>query len=55
MGIISDYAEDKAKQEGKVYLEIDRFFPSLKTCNYCLNVAKTWAAAATPAPGVKLL
>jgi putative transposase len=28
----------KAEQEGKVYLEIDRFFPSSKTCNYCLNV-----------------
>ena len=28
----------KCKQEGKVYLEIDRFFPSSKTCNHCLNV-----------------
>ena len=27
----------KAEQEGKVYLEIDRFFPSSKTCNVCLN------------------
>jgi putative transposase len=26
----------KAEQEGKVYLEVDRFFPSSKTCNYCL-------------------
>jgi putative transposase len=28
----------KAEQGGKVYLEIDRFFPSSKTCNHCLNV-----------------
>ncbi len=28
----------KAEQEGKVYLEIERFFPSSKTCHHCLNV-----------------
>ena len=28
----------KAEREGKIYLEIDRFFPSSKTCNNCLNV-----------------
>jgi len=28
----------KCEQEGKVYLEIDRFFPSSKTCSHCLNV-----------------
>ena len=27
----------KAEGEGKVYQEIDRFFPSSKTCNVCLN------------------
>lgn len=27
----------KAEQEGKVYQEVDRFFPSSKTCNICLN------------------
>ena len=27
----------KAEQFGKVYQEIDRFFPSSKTCNVCLN------------------
>jgi putative transposase len=27
----------KAEREGKTYLEIDRFFPSSKTCNVCLN------------------
>jgi putative transposase len=26
----------KAEQEGKVYLEIERFFPSSKTCSHCL-------------------
>ncbi len=28
----------KAEQQGKVYLEIERFFPSSKTCHNCLNV-----------------
>ena len=27
----------KAQREGKMYLEIDRFFPSSKTCHICLN------------------
>jgi putative transposase len=27
----------KAEQEGKVYQEVDRFFPSSKTCHVCLN------------------
>ena len=27
----------KAEQEGKIYQEVDRFFPSSKTCNICLN------------------
>lgn len=27
----------KSEQEGKVYQEVDRFFPSTKTCNVCLN------------------
>jgi len=27
----------KAEQEGKTYIEVDRFFPSSKTCNVCLN------------------
>ncbi len=25
------------KKQGKVYVEVDRFFPSSKTCNVCLN------------------
>ncbi|MEM7590888.1 MAG: RNA-guided endonuclease TnpB family protein [Cyanobacteria bacterium P01_A01_bin.83] len=31
----------KAELEGKIYLEVDRFFPSSKTCNVCLNQAPT--------------
>ncbi len=27
----------KTEQEGKVYQEVDRFFPSSKTCHVCLN------------------
>jgi putative transposase len=27
----------KAEQEGKTYQEVDRFFPSSKTCHVCLN------------------
>lgn len=27
----------KAEWDGKIYLEVDRFFPSSKTCNHCLH------------------
>ncbi len=27
----------KAENEGKLYQEVDRFFPSSKTCHICLN------------------
>ncbi|WP_243406915.1 transposase [Cuspidothrix issatschenkoi] len=27
----------KAENEGKIYQEVDRFFPSSKTCHVCLN------------------
>ena len=37
-GKFLDFLDYKCKQEGKVFLEIDRFFPSSKTCNHCLNV-----------------
>jgi putative transposase len=30
----------KAEQEGKIYVEVDRFFPSSKICNVCLNQIK---------------
>ncbi|MBZ8182077.1 RNA-guided endonuclease InsQ/TnpB family protein [Oscillatoria salina] len=31
----------KAEWEGKVYIEVDRFFPSSKTCNVCLNQVRS--------------
>ena len=37
-GMFLNFLEYKCKNEGKVFLQIDRFFPSSKTCNYCLNV-----------------
>lgn len=36
-GMFCTMLKYKAEQEGKVYLEINRFFPSSKTCNHCLN------------------
>jgi putative transposase len=30
----------KAEGEGKIYIEVDRFFPSSKTCNHCLHQVK---------------
>lgn len=36
--MFNKFLDYKAKRDGKVYLEIDRFFPSSKTCNVCLNV-----------------
>ncbi|WP_333468963.1 RNA-guided endonuclease InsQ/TnpB family protein [Microcoleus sp. herbarium12] len=35
-GMFGTMLKYKAEAEGKVYLEIDRFFPSSKTCNHCL-------------------
>ena len=37
-GMFLKFLEYKCKKEGKVFLQIDRFFPSSKTCNNCLNV-----------------
>ena len=37
-GMFLNFLEYKCQQEGKVFLQIDRFFPSSKTCNHCLNV-----------------
>jgi putative transposase len=31
----------KAEQEGKIYLEVDRFFPSSKTCHVCLRQVRS--------------
>jgi putative transposase len=30
----------KAEWAGKTYIEVDRFFPSSKTCNHCLHQVK---------------
>jgi putative transposase len=36
-GMFCTMLKYKAEQKGKVYLEVDRFFPSSKTCNNCLH------------------
>lgn len=36
-GMFGTMLKYKAEREGKVYLEVDRFFPSSKTCHVCLN------------------
>ncbi|MEA5468677.1 IS200/IS605 family element RNA-guided endonuclease TnpB, partial [Spirulina sp. 06S082] len=36
-GMFCTMLKYKAESEGKVYLEVDRFFPSSKTCHVCLN------------------
>ncbi|WP_083620874.1 RNA-guided endonuclease InsQ/TnpB family protein [Planktothrix serta] len=36
-GMFCTMLKYKAEKEGKTYLEVDRFFPSSKTCNVCLN------------------
>jgi putative transposase len=33
-----NFLDYKSKRDGKIFLEIDRFFPSSKTCNICLNI-----------------
>ena len=36
-GMFCTMLKYKAQNEGKTYIEIDRFFPSSKTCHVCLN------------------
>ena len=36
-GMFCTMLKYKAEKEGKTYREVDRFFPSSKTCNVCLN------------------
>ncbi|WRH67293.1 MAG: RNA-guided endonuclease TnpB family protein [Planktothrix sp. GU0601_MAG3] len=36
-GMFCTMLKYKAEKEGKTYQEVDRFFPSSKTCNICLN------------------
>ncbi len=40
-GMFCTMLKYKAENEGKVYQEVDRFFPSSKTCNVCLNQIKS--------------
>ncbi len=36
-GMFCTMLKYKAENEGKTYIEVDRWFPSTKTCNVCLN------------------
>ena len=36
-GMFSTMLKYKAENDGKIYQEVDRFFPSSKLCNVCLN------------------
>ena len=36
-GMFCTMLKYKSENEGKTYIEVDRFFPSSKTCNVCLN------------------
>ncbi len=36
-GMLCTMLKYKAEWEGKIYLEIDRFFPSSKTCSHCFH------------------
>lgn len=36
-GMFGTMLKYKAEKLGKIYIEIDRFFPSSKTCNHCLH------------------
>lgn len=36
-GMFCTMLKYKSEWDGKIYIEIDRFFPSSKTCNVCLN------------------
>ncbi len=36
-GMFSTMLKYKAENDGKIYQEVDRFFPSSKTCHVCLN------------------
>ena len=58
-GIFLNFLEYKCKKEGKVFLQIDRFFPSSKTCNHCLNVVdslplnvRTWDCPSCKTTGI---
>ena len=40
-GMFCTMLKYKAEMEGKIYQEVDRFFPSSKTCHVCLNQVKS--------------
>ena len=37
-GMFCTMLKYKAEWSGKTYIEVDRFYPSSKTCNHCLNI-----------------
>lgn len=58
-GMFLNFLEYKCKKEGKVFLQIDRFFPSSKTCNNCLSVVdslpldiRTWDCPSCGTKGI---
>ena len=58
-GMFLNFLEYKCKKEGKIFLQIDRFFPSSKTCNHCLNVVdslpldiRTWNCPSCQTQGI---
>ena len=58
-GMFLNFLEYKCKQDGKVFLQINRFFPSSKTCNHCLNVVgslpldiRTWDCPSCGTKGI---
>ncbi|HHP7231670.1 MAG TPA: RNA-guided endonuclease InsQ/TnpB family protein [Xenococcaceae cyanobacterium] len=58
-GMFLNFLEYKCQKEGKVFLQIDRFFPSSKTCNHCLNVVdslpldiRTWDCPSCHTKGI---
>ncbi|MGL6344515.1 MAG: RNA-guided endonuclease InsQ/TnpB family protein [Waterburya sp.] len=58
-GMFLNFIEYKCNQVGKVFLQIDRFFPSSKTCNHCLNVVdslplniRTWDCPSCGTKGI---
>ena len=37
-GMFVNFLDYKAQMDGKTFVEVDRFFPSSKTCHVCLNI-----------------
>ena len=47
-GMFMTMLKYKAEQDGKTYLEVDRFFPSSKTCHVCLNQVDSRGEVTSP-------